>query len=372
MRLLPVHALGAAAFCVSALGGCSGSGGLAAPLVNERLGVLQARLAADTNDPVAYYNVAMGLWSEKEYDRADGELRQAVALDPEFALAHFAIALVELPNESHWKRIRRQGGDTAVAQEARYREREYTHALMIDPFLDVRALGLFRQPYDSVYLNLTATMTWLRDRRGLIRDSMPRSLVWVHSIAAAHSNHLPDAIADIQALARTSRQRDLSGTVSATPLETNNYLYMLAALLQRTGHVEDATRVYLEVLTGDVANYEAHVQLAHLYEAATDWGHALEQRRAAVEVYPENHCLQMDLGVTQYHAGVLPDAEQSLRDAREAGPRDYRVYYWLGVVQQARREKADARATFETYLRLAPARDSVRVAAVRQQLAALQ
>ena len=372
MRPSTSRAILAAALCGAAATGCSSAGGLAAPLVKEQLSALQARLAADTNDPVAYYNVALGLWSRKQYDRADTALRQAVALDPEFALAHLAIALVQLPNDSRWHRIRRQGGDTAVAQEYRYREREYARAFMIDPFLDVRALGLFTATYDSEYASLGRVMDYYRDRRAMPRDSMPRILVWLHALAAAHSNHLPDAIADVQALARASRRLDLSGTQSATPLVTNNYLYLLAALLQRTGHLDDATRLYLEVLTADIANYEAHVQLARIYEAGTDWGHALAQRRAAVEVYPENHRLVMDLGVTQFHAGALPDAEESLQQAREAGPRDPRVYYWLGTVQQARNEKPEARRSFETYLRLAPARDSVQAAQVRQTIAALQ
>ena len=365
-------AVGAVACGILALGGCASGGGLAAPSVSERLGVLEQRLAADTNDPTGYYNYAMGLWSRREYDRADTALRQAVALDPEFALAHLAIALVQLPNDAHWKGIRRAGGDTALAEEARYREREYTHAFMIDPFLDVRALGLFRESYEDEYRDLTNVMHILRDRRGIARDSLAAPLLWLHSLAAARSNHLAEAITDVQALARVSRRRDLSSTVSAAPLVTNNYLYVLAALLQRTGHVDDATHLYIEVLTADLANYEAHVQLARIYEAAKDWGHALEQRRAAIEVYPENHCLVMDLGVTQYHAGSLADAEGSLRDARDAGPRDWRVYYWLGMVQQARSEKADARAAFESFLRLAPARDSVHIADVRRQVAALR
>jgi tetratricopeptide (TPR) repeat protein len=254
----------------------------------------------------------------------------------------------------------------------RYRDREYARAFMIDPFLDVRSVGLITVSYDSAYRRLSATMAAYRDRLGILRDSQPSGLVWPHAIAAVHSNHLQDAIADLQALARGSRRRDLSGGVSAAPLATNNYLYLLAALLQRAGFTDDATRLYHEVLTADIGHYEAHVQLARIYEAESDWTHALEQRRAAVEVFPENHRLVMDLGVTQYRAGMLGDAEATLRDAQAAGPRDPRTYYWLGIVQQARGEKADAQRAYAAYLRLASARDSVDIAAVRQRVAALQ
>jgi len=362
-----------AVVCAMAAARCSGNNSrFAAPHASERLSLLQSRLAGDTNDPVAYYNVALGYWSHREYDRADSNLATAVALDPEFALAHLAKALVQLANDAHWKQLRRSGGDTAVAQEARYREREYARAFMIDPFLDVQRLGLLTESYEKAYEDLNRAMDWMRDRQGRRLDSMPRTLVWLHAIAAVHTNHLDAAIVDVQSLGRVSRHRDLSSDVSPTPLATNNYLYLLAALLQRTGHTEDATWTYIEVATGDIANYEAHVQLARIYEAAQDWTRALEQRRAAVDVYPENQCLVMDLGVTQYRAGMLPEAEATLRDAQAAGPRDPRILYWLGIVQRARNEKSEAQHSWGAYLQLAPRRDSVRAAEVRQSLAALE
>ncbi|HTT67377.1 MAG TPA: tetratricopeptide repeat protein [Gemmatimonadales bacterium] len=337
----------------------------------DRLEVLQARLAQDTNDPVAYYNLALGYWSKKKYDLADSTLRIAVAMNPELALPHLAIALVQLRNKDHWRDLKRHGGDTAVAQEVRYREREYVHAFMIDPFLDVKALGLFKVSYQQAFADLSFRINYWMMRTGDPLDSMPSFYVWLHSIAAARINRLPDAVTDIQALARASRARDRWDSVSAAPLVTSNYFYMLAALLQRLGYRYDAMRLYEEVLSNDIGNYEAHVQLARIYEGQNDWPHAVEQRRAAVTVFPENHVLVMDLGVTQFHAGALADAEESLHQAVEAGPRDAQVYYWLGTVQQARGETDGERDSFGRFLSLAPGRDSLEISEVRQKLAAL-
>jgi tetratricopeptide (TPR) repeat protein len=339
--------------------------------VRESLRDLQARVARDTNDPVAYYNLAAGYWSKKQYDRADSTFRKAAAMDPEFALAHLAIALVQEPNKAHWQHLRRSGGDTALVQEVRYREREYTRAFMIDPFLDVRPLGMFPKGYERGYQDLEEARDFLAHRFRVQADSMPRWLLWLHALAAAHTGRLTAAVADVQALARVTRAWERSDSLSIAPLAVNNYLYMLAALLQRGGDRVDAIRLYQVVLGNDIGNYEAHVQLARIYEAQSDWPHALAERRAAVATFPENHRLLLDLGVTQYHASNLGDAEVTLHQAEEAGPRDPYVYYWLGMVHQARSDPDSARAEYSAFLRLAPSRDSAQIGEVRRKLAAL-
>ena len=186
----------AAACCAVGLAGCASAPGyFPQPQVAAPLAVLEARLAADTNDPVAYYDLALACWRERAYGRADTLLDEATTLDPEFALAHLAKALVQLANEDRWKEIRRRGGDTAVVQESRYREREYARAFMIDPFLDVRTVGLLGVSYDSAYSSLSATMDSYTERLGILRDSQPRALLWMHVVAAVHLDPLIESAA---------------------------------------------------------------------------------------------------------------------------------------------------------------------------------
>jgi tetratricopeptide (TPR) repeat protein len=338
--------------------------------VSERLEVLEARVAQDSNDPVAYFDVAMGYWSKHQYDRADSALSQAIALDPEFAVAHLAIALVQLRNSSHWNRLK-HAGDTALVAEIRLRERHYRRAFMIDPFLDVRALGLMEN-YETAYGRLSLVLQLLQNQFRKPYDSMPQSLVWLHSLAAARSNHLPEAITDVQLLGRLSRDREQWDSVSSAPLQTNEYLYMLAALLQRAGFRDDAINLYHQVITTDLGNYEAHAQLARIYEATGDWPRAIAERRAAVDVFPENPCLLLDLGVTEGKAGQFAVAETTLRQAMEAGPRDPRAPYWLGFVEEKLDKKPEAVRAFQTFLQLAPSRLTTMIATARRKLADLQ
>ncbi len=332
---------------------------------------LQAGVARDTNDPVAYYDLALGYWSKKKYDQADSVLRRAIALDPELAAAHLALALVELPNKSHWENLKRAHGDTAVVQELRFRRREYARAFMIDPFLDVQPLGMFERGYEQGFQDLERTRVYFRDHLGRMGDSLPPGLLWLHSLAAVHTNRLPAAITDVESLARIAAHYEQTDSLGTAPLVANNYLFMLAALFQRVGDRIDAIHFYQAVLNNDIGNYEAHVQLARIYESDADWGHALEERRAAVAVFPENPRLILDLGVTEYRAGILSDAEQTLHEAQAAGPRDPDAWYWLGTVQRARGDTSSARHDYGEYLRLAPGRDSVQVAAARRALDSL-
>jgi tetratricopeptide (TPR) repeat protein len=339
--------------------------------IRESMDTLYARFSRDTNDPVAYYNLAMGYWSKKKYDSADVVFRKAAALDPEFALAHLAIALVQLPNKDHWQHLKRTAGDTALQRELRFREREYARAFMIDPFLDARPLGMFPMGYEAAYVVLSRVIAYREAYFAAPLDSMPAPLLWLHTLAAAHTNHVREAIADVQILAKLAGQREQSDSMSPAPLLANQYLFMLAALYQRIAFNTNAIHLYQAVLANDIGNYEAHVQLARIYESEGGWRDALAERRAAIAVFPENPRLLLDLGVTQYHAGALADAEATLRQAQAAGPRDPYVYYWLGVVQRAHADTTDAHQDFTSFLRLAPSRDTAQIAAVRRSLDSL-
>src|SRR5438552_18487190 len=125
-------------------------------------------------------------------------------------------------------------------------------------------------------------------------DSVWDGLLWLHALAAAHSDHLPEAIADAEALLRRNLAHERADSTRVTPLRTNEYRYMLAALNQRAGHLDDAERGYEETATNDLGNYMAHVQLARIHEARRDWTHAIAERRAAVNANPADHTLVHD------------------------------------------------------------------------------
>ena len=79
----------------------------------------------------------------------------------------------------------------------------------------------------------------------------------------------------------------------------------------------------------------------------------------------------LDHGIILTEAGYLVAAEDTLRRAMEADPRDARVSYFLGVTQHAMNKTAAARATFERFLSLAPSRYQRQIRDAQERLATL-
>lgn len=343
---------------------------------------LERRAVADSNDAAAHYNAALGWWSRNRYDRADSALVRATALDPSFAMAWLARGIVQNRNERYWGLVRR-GGDSAVAAELRLRTGYVRKAFLVDPFVDVRVLGTVTQrgyrstdftrgiehvvqgEYEEAYRRFETVLAQ-ESRRGL--DSVPEILLWLHSLAAARSGHLPEAMADNEAMLRVSTARERADSVRAVPLETNEYRYMLAALHQRAGQHADAVRRYRDVLEHDIGNYMAHVQLARIYESAGDLATAVTERERAVEVNPDDPTLLLDLGTTLARANRWDEAAEALERATAAAPRDARGFYRLGIVRQQLGRRAEARDAFERFLQLAPSRLAPAIADARTRL----
>lgn len=346
---------------------------------------LDRRARADSNDPAAQYNAAMGWWSRQRYERADSALARAVELDPSFAAGWLARSVVHDRNDRFWNLVRRRG-DTAFTAEVRRRESYYRRAFLLDPFVDVRVLGSVRRlPPHLTYLG-QGLMHLIEGRyadaferleqvvrresqRGI--DSLPEFVLWLHQLAAARANQVPVAVTSAEALLRKSQAREASDTVRAVPLETNQYRYILAALYARAGRRDDALRLFREVLTNDIGHYAAHTQLARLFESAGDFGNAVAERQRATNVNPDDHTLFIDLGTTLARASRWPEAETALQQATTMAPRDPRGFYRLGVVTQQLGKRPEARAAFERFIELAPARQANVIADARARLAQL-
>ncbi len=348
---------------------------------------LEARAQRDSCDAAALYNLAVGQLSQNRFDLADSTLQRAVALDPQFAVAYFAMALVQDRNDRFWDRLRRSGGDSAVVREARRRLAFERKAFLLDPFVDVRLMGsvwkrgwvslgatsafeqMIQGNYPRAYEEFDRVLRYVTDRNGL--DSISSGLLWLHALAAARTEHYPEAIADGEALLRQSLAHEHDDSTHTLPLRTNEYRYMLAALHQRAAHRNDAVRLYQEVVSNDLGNYMAHVQLARIYEAERNRPEAIRERQAALDANPEDHTLVYDLGATLARAGQWQQAEETLRQALQMQPRDARTSYTLGIVCQQLGKAEEARAAFTQFLALAPSRYSAQVNDARQRLAQL-
>jgi Tfp pilus assembly protein PilF len=348
------------------------------------LGELESRARQDSLDPAAHYNLAAGYMSKKRFPDAEKSLQAALAIDPRFASAQLALAVARERNEDYWDQLK---GDSARRAGLNQTRLLYQRAFLIDPFVDVRLMALlFRVTGRNLYVDAIKAFVEGRYGESYVkmgkviddrpknqpRDSAGVSLLWLHALSAVQVREYEVAETDIQGLIRLSSQPSKSDSIDSSPLDANEYRYMLAALKQKTGASAEAVKLYQEVLEQDVANYMAHVQLARIHEEAKNWPAAVAERQRAVDVHPDDASLLTDLGVTLGRSGDFNAAVEVLREASAKNPRDVRPLFWLGVAEMQLNNKEAARDAFTRFLAVAPSRQQQQITVAKEKLAALQ
>lgn len=351
--------------------------------IEAKLEDLQAAARRDSNDAAAHYNLAMGYWSKKRYDDAERSLKTAVGIDPQFAAAYLALGVVRNWDDEYWRKITKS--DSAMKAHFRQANAWYRKAFMLDPLVDIRILGgtyrwysnsrfakafkdLVEGRYDQAYDALEKEATYWGGRAG--SDSAPPLVIWLHGLSAAHTRHYDAAINDMENLLRQVRVEQ--DTTVDVPLVTNEFRYMLAALRQNAGQLDQAIALYEQVAENDAGHYMAHVQLARIYEAQRDYPRAVRERQNAINANPDDASLVFDLGMTLGKAGMMPQAETRFQAALEANPRDVRSLFWLGMTQVEQGKTGAARDSFNRFIAAAPSRYERQVGMAREKLAGLQ
>jgi tetratricopeptide (TPR) repeat protein len=185
--------------------------------------------------------------------------------------------------------------------------------------------------------------------------------LWYHALAEYDLQHIDSSAADLERLLRA-----MQGDSSAVPGNTSQRVrYALAYVNQQAGHAEAAESLYQQAIERDLSLDLAHMQLARLYESAARWPEAIRERRAALEIAPENSTFLYDLGVTLLEAGQLSEAADILRDVILRSPRNTRTYYALGLTLERLRQLQAARDAYDLFLRLAPSRYTDMIADAR-------
>jgi tetratricopeptide (TPR) repeat protein len=367
------------------------------------LSELEAAARKDSTDPAAHYNVALGYWSQKRYDDAERELRQSLSMDPRLAPARLALAFLPYARRSKlWGEVVREEvpkDQLAVLEQS---DREYRHAFLIDPLVDLRILGAVG-PNSPDFLDMKDYFgeVWAHFFQGfadceegkyedchgrfvtLIREidgdrypqRIPWSVLWYKGIAAAHIGKYDIAAEHFRDLIKRSteveKERERKGELARVPMKANEYRYTLATILHAAGKTPEAIGLYEEVLGNDIGFYMAHVRLATIYEGQKDYARAAKSRLNAVNANPDDASLVMDLGITLGKSGDFSAARARLQEAYEANPRDVRPLFWLGIAYSQQGESPKARDAFEQFVRLAPSRYERQIAMARERLARL-
>jgi Tfp pilus assembly protein PilF len=368
------------------------------------LGELEQRVRTDSTDPAAHYNVALGYWNAKKWDASERELRAAIKLEPRFAQAHLALAFLALVRDA--EQFKKLENGMVIPKElipdvTQY-EREYRHAFLIDPLVDLRIVAASQASpdywdlRDYVDPSIAAYYRGLSDcQEGKYVDCendmgtfvlaygnskydkkyIPANALWYRGLAEAHNSHFDLALADFnQLMERDSvavRKAEAKSLIHF-PIRTNEHRYFEAVFNHAAGRNAEAIRLYKEAIEHDLSLYIAHVRLAEIYEADKDWDHAIAERHNAVNANPDDPSLQMDLGVTLGRAGKFDEAVDALKAATAGLPESPDAWFWLGVAQQQVGHKAEAKAAFERVIAVAPSRMQARVAQAKQRLTTLQ
>lgn len=378
---------------------------LAGPLSAQRMKLplslkeLEARVAKDSLDPAAHYNVALAYWNEKRYDDVERELKLAAAMDPKFAEAYLALAFLpyarrpKLWNEKYEDKVPQEL--KAAVEES---DRMYRRAFLVSPLVDMRIIGaasprsgggavvggfydFYFQSFDDVmegnYEQAYGRFVRMhRERRlaGPGQPKLPLSFRWFEALAAAHTKRYDEAAESFQMLIDQSiaDERKLEEEeLVRIPLRTNEYRYFLATVRQAAGQKEKALELFQGVLEADIGLYMAHVQRANIYESDRRYAEALEERQRAINANPDDPSLLTDLGVTLGKSGKWQEAEETLKQAAEANPRDPRPFFWMGLCQVEQGKRDEAKASLTRFVATAPSRWEAQINLANQRLARL-
>jgi tetratricopeptide (TPR) repeat protein len=382
---------------------------VASPLAAQRidlpvsLGELEQRVKADSNDPVAHYNVALGYWNAKRWDDVEKSLQAALALDPRLAVARLALA--RLPYIKRPRLTEELFESTTIPRDLREMveaaDREWRHAFMIDPMVDLKIIGAtyssgidqwlvqdalgdvwgnyfqasidcYEGRYQSCEQRFTRVIDDFQDAGPGI--TTPDGVYFLRGLAAARINNFDRAIRDFRMLIgrEEERKEELEEKdLVRIPLRINEFRYFVASFTHAAGSTNEAVGLYREAAENDLGLYMAHVRMANIFEAQRDYPRAIEERRRAINANPDDATLHLDLGIALGKSGNFPEAEKSIRVTTERIPRHVEAWFWLGLALEQQGKRAEARDAYQQVVTLAPSRMKARADAARAKVAAL-
>ena len=350
----------------------------------------EAATRADSNDPVAHFNLAAALVKARRYHDAEQSLRIAVRIDPQYApallllaqvnesQAHGPIAAVVIDRQILFFKV-----DPHASETARLRRR----AFLIEPLLEITpprrdllpttwrgTLGQALYNYDRErWPDAIAGFQTVIDRTTRSNDStkVPPVALWFRARCALRVDDYDGAIHYFTWLLALPTPDSTSLGRVWNPFVREELRYVLASVHQQAGRWGEAIRRYQELVDENLGLDAAHTHIAEIYEAQGDWANAIEERKRAIYANPEVASLVFNLGSTLASAGRYAEAAAALEPYAAAYPRESRVFYLLGVAEQGLRQPDAAREALSRYLALAPSRYAEQIADAKQRLATL-
>jgi tetratricopeptide (TPR) repeat protein len=358
---------------------------------SSSLAELQLRARADSNDPVAHYNVAVLLFAKKKLEDAERSLRQAVAIDPHFPPALMLLSRVlaaradtgPLAAFVSGRRIMfvRIGANNSEAPQLRRR------AFLLDPLLELgppdrgwlpmkwkETLSTALRHYErGEWMSAAGGFQSVIDRTARTDDStrVPPVALWYRARCAMNMNDYDSAIRHLRWLSALRESDSSSRALTWNPFLGEELRYVLAYVHQQAGRLDEAVALYQDLVANNLSLEIAHSHLADIYEAQERWPDAIVERRRAIDANPDDMALLFELGSTLAYGGQYAEAEDALIRFSESHPRESRTYYLLGFARMRLQKPQAAREALTRYLALAPSRYAEQIEDARRRLEAL-
>lgn len=349
-------------------GGTPAARGQVAPLAE-----LEARAHADSNDPVALYELARAYLRLRRIYEARALLETAVRIDGEYPAAYTLLGQLEkaqaapitpVMERSADGRIRVVGirADPSLDSAARL----FRRSVLLDPMQEIyppnpqqlppserSTLWHGLQEFWSTRFGSAAgafeTAILKADRK---HKPPPPLALWYHALSEVGIQHLDSAIEDVERLL----DRAMRDSTVFADYASRSVSYALAYLHQQAGHFQEAERLYRQLIEQDLSLDLAHLQLARIYEVEERWPEAVQERREALAIASNDPALLYDLGATLLESGQPGEAADTLRQVVAENPRNARAYYMLGIADGRLRQFQAARDAYDRFLQLAPSR----------------
>jgi len=347
---------------------------------------LEARARADSNDPLVLYYLAQAYVDSGRTDGARHLLEATVAIDGEFAAAYALLGRLEVFRSGPSRALLARAADVhpELLSDSTSRDSAtllFRRSAQLDPMQELDPPAVFEEPVSWRSAYWGALQEFWRGRfdraAAKLEDAIAKAdrkhkapslaVLWYHALTEYHLQHTDSSAADLARLLGVLQ----NDSFAVAGNSTQRVRYALAYLDQQAGRTAAAESLYQQVLERDLSIDLAHMQLARLYESVARWPDAIRERRAALEIAPENASFLYDLGVTLLEAGQLTEAADTLRSVIKKCPRNTRTYYALGLTLEQLQQPQAARDAYIQFLLLAPSRFTDMIADARERLAHL-
>lgn len=357
-------------------------------IVQESVTELEAAVQADSNNPVAYYNLGVKMMSEREFAKAVPLFERAAQIDPAFNLAYFAryCAGQALLNETASADAPSPADSLQNAELQGYLNQAFGY----DPFFDWRLATVllerkqvpadpyarelyllidqyfvagFREftmgEYEAAEASLTRTL-----------DTFPgfEQAYFVRGLARAQLKQFDEAIADF---AYMVNRIDTLRQAEVLPIDVNTAQldYLIGHAHKAKGDEAAAEAFFQKTLTQQFGFYLAHLQLANMYSGRRQYDKALREVNAALLARPDEAILHFEKGVVLSRMQRYEESAAAFAQSSALNPHYALAYLNLGLVLEQVGRQDEANDAFHRYLAAAsPTRHGDLMQRVRQKL----